>query len=75
MKKPTERKVKVAISPAFGPTWRKHRKANPGIKETLTKFNLAKREIPPERLPDKMNDHVLGGNLRGIRECHLDNLL
>jgi addiction module RelE/StbE family toxin len=73
MKKPTERKVKVAVSSAFRPTWRKYLKAHPRIKRTLTEFNEAKRKIPPARLSDKMKDHVLGGNLKGIRECHLDN--
>jgi addiction module RelE/StbE family toxin len=72
MKKPKERKVKVAVSAAFGDSWRKYSKTHCGIKEKLTVFNSAKRKIPPDRLPGDMKDHVLGGNLKGIRECHLD---
>lgn len=44
---------------------------HPEIVKRMTDFNFAKKAKPPKRLPDEMNDHVLTGRLRGIRECHL----
>jgi mRNA interferase YafQ len=76
MKEPVKRKVKFAVSKAYRATWDEYYKFNPNIIDNLTLFNRAKRKIPPERLPDKMQDHVLGGALQGIRECHLaDDIL
>lgn len=69
MKPPKERKIKFAVSPVYRESWSKYRH----LKDALTVFNEAKRKIPPERLPDKMKDHVLIGPLKGIRECHLDD--
>jgi mRNA-degrading endonuclease YafQ of YafQ-DinJ toxin-antitoxin module len=43
----------------------------PEIAETIKAFNDKKREIPPSRLPDEMQDHKLDFGLKGIRECHL----
>src|SRR5271170_5602946 len=71
MKPPVKRKVKFAVSPYYGESWSKYRTKH--VEHALTAFNEAKRTIPPPRLPEKMKDHVLRGNLRGIRECHLDH--
>jgi addiction module RelE/StbE family toxin len=76
MKKPEERRVKFAVSPAYAASWKKYSRKSPIIRSKLTEFNNAKRHIPPTRLPKAMKDHVLDGSLSGVRECHLyDNVL
>jgi addiction module RelE/StbE family toxin len=65
------RKVKFAVSDDYLASWRKYVEQDSSILGMLTEFNSAKREIPPKRLPDTMQDHVLDGPLKGIRECHL----
>jgi addiction module RelE/StbE family toxin len=67
----TARRVKFAVSEDYKASWKRYYNQNPDIITTLTEFNNAKRVIPPKRLSDKMRDHVLGGQLHGIRECHL----
>ena len=69
--KPKVRKVKFSVSSEFGDSYRPFLKLDPDIKERLTEFNVAKREIPPKRLPQLFEDHALTGNLKGVRECHL----
>jgi addiction module RelE/StbE family toxin len=68
-KKP--RKARFSVSSEFGDSYRKFFKLNPDIKDRLTEFNAAKREIPPRRLNEMFDDHALVGNLKGVRECHL----
>jgi mRNA interferase YafQ len=66
----TQRKVKFYVMPGFGKRYKRFL-PNPEIRAAIRVFNIAKRRIPPGRLPDKMWDHVLKGSLAGIRECHL----
>jgi mRNA interferase YafQ len=67
------RKVRFSISSEFGDSYRDFLRLDPDIRDRLTEFNNAKREIPPRRLPELFEDHALIGNLKGIRECHLAN--
>ena len=55
------------------PQYRKYKRLYPEIEGSIKTFNAYKREIPPRELPGKMQDHVLDGKLKGIRECHLDH--
>ena len=71
MKTPVKRKVIVSVSSEFAASYRKFFRIESSIKEALTTFNKYKREIPPRRLPDKMRDHKLGGDLNDFLECHL----
>lgn len=67
-----KRSVKWAVSAEYKASWIKHSSGNTKVRDALTEFNKAKREIPPKRLPDRMRDHTLSGPLNGIRECHLE---
>jgi addiction module RelE/StbE family toxin len=65
------RKVRFSVSSEFGNSYRGFLKLNPDIKDRLTEFNTAKRQIPPARLTELFEDHALAGTLDGMRECHL----
>jgi mRNA interferase YafQ len=65
------RKVRFSVSSEFGDSYRDFLKGNADIRDRLTEFNAAKRQIPPARLPEMFKDHALKGTLDGLRECHL----
>src|SRR6266853_6495049 len=65
-----QRNVKFYVVRGFGKRYKRFL-PNPEIRAAMRVFNVAKREITPARLPDKMRDHALKGQLAGMNECHL----
>ena len=66
-----QREAKFAAAKTLRGQYRHYLELFPEIKAAVDLFNEYKRIIPPRRLPNQMKDHVLQGNLAGIRECHL----
>jgi addiction module RelE/StbE family toxin len=64
------RKVTVEAASGFKESYRSF-SASADVRDNMTLFNVEKRKIPPGRLPNKMKDHKLKGQLAGISECHL----
>jgi len=65
------REVQVVPASRLREQYKAFKRQFPEIAETIKIFNEYKRIIPPRALPTKMKDHVLKGDLDGIRECHL----
>jgi len=73
MSGPAQRTVKFVPAPGIKESFRKLKKTNPEIKDSMTLFNQYKKEIPPLSLPLSMKDHRLNPPLNDYRECHLSD--
>ncbi|HET6619933.1 MAG TPA: type II toxin-antitoxin system mRNA interferase toxin, RelE/StbE family [Dongiaceae bacterium] len=74
MKRPASaRVVTVRAADGFKDSYRALVGTSEGVATNMILFNVEKRKIPPGRLPNRMKDHVLKGQLAGIRECHLSD--
>ena len=66
-----KRIVVFAPKPGFKESYEAFLEEDPTIEDSMKEFRDRKAEIPPGRLPARMRDHKLDGNLKGIKECHL----
>lgn len=64
------RKVRFYTVPGFRRSYKRFL-PNAQVKAAMRAFNVAKRLIPPNPLPDWMRDHGLHGKLADMSECHL----
>jgi mRNA-degrading endonuclease YafQ of YafQ-DinJ toxin-antitoxin module len=70
--KPVPPEIRWEVREGFKQSYRKYLREHPRIREAMSEFNKCKRANPPQRLPGKMNDHKLGGPLKGFMDCHLN---
>lgn len=64
-------KIAIGFKPGFKEDFESLKADNPVIGDRLKAFLEYKTCVPPKLLPHGMNDHDLGGRLKGYRECHL----